>query len=66
LCTDSPNEPVNFKVPKGNTISPFLKDRESIIVSEEEMHRLYDDYYNQLSNVSKYLKEKYGTNSEIR
>ncbi len=47
-------------------ISSFLKDRESIIVSEEEMHRLYDDYYNQLSNVSKYLKEKYGTNSEIR
>jgi hypothetical protein len=66
LCTDRPNEPVNFKVPKGNTISSFLKDRESIIVSEEEMHKLYDDYYNQLSNVSKYLKEKYGTNSEIR
>jgi hypothetical protein len=66
LCTDRPNEPVNFKVPKGKIISSFLKDRESIIVSEEEMYRLYDDYYNQLSNVSKYLKEKYGTSSEIR
>jgi hypothetical protein len=27
------------------------------------MHRLYDEYYNQLANVSKYLKEKYGTKS---
>ncbi len=52
-----PNEPVNFTVPKGNIIPSFLKDKESIIVSKEEMHRLYDDYYNLLSNVSKYLKK---------
>lgn len=58
-----PNEPANFKVPEGKLVPSFLKDRESIIVSEEEMHRLYDEYYNQLSNVSKYLKEKYGTKS---
>jgi hypothetical protein len=58
-----PNEPAQFKVSKRKPVPSFLKDRESIIVSEEEMHRLYDDYYNQLSNVSKYLKEKYGTKS---
>jgi hypothetical protein len=58
-----PNELAQFKVSKRKPVPSFLKDRESIIVSEEEMHRLYDDYYNQLSNVSKYLKEKYGTKS---
>jgi hypothetical protein len=56
-----PNEPPHFKVSKLKPIPSFLKNRESIIVSEEEMHRLYDEYYKQLANVSKYLKEKYGT-----
>ena len=58
-----PNEPAHFKVSKRKPVPSFLKDRESIIVSDEEMHRLYDEYYNQLANVSKYLKEKYGTKS---
>ena len=56
-----PNEPPHFKVSKLRSAPSFLKNRESIIVSEEEMHRLYDEYYNQLANVSKYLKEKYAT-----
>jgi hypothetical protein len=56
-----PNEPPYFKVSKLKPVPSFLKNRESIIVSEEEMHRLYDEYYKQLANVSKYLKEKYGT-----
>jgi hypothetical protein len=56
-----PNEPPQFRVSKLKPVPSFLKNRESIIVSEEEMHRLYDEYYNQLANVSKYLKEKYGT-----
>jgi hypothetical protein len=55
-----PNEPAQFKVSKLNPVPSFLKDREAIIVSEPEMQRIYDEYYNQLANVSKYLKEKYG------
>ena len=55
-----PNEPGQFKVSKLKIAPSFLKDREAIIVSESEMQRLYDEYYNQLANVSKYLKEKYG------
>lgn len=54
-----PNEPAQFKVSK-KPVPSFLKDREAIIVSESEMQRLYDEYYNQLANVSKYLKERYG------
>jgi hypothetical protein len=46
------NEPANFKVPEGKLVPSFLKDRESIIVSEEEIHRQYDEYYIQLPNVS--------------
>jgi hypothetical protein len=57
------NEPAHFKVSKRKPVPSFLKDRALIIVSDEEMHRLYDEYYNQLANVSKYLKEKYGTKS---
>ena len=55
-----PNEPALFKVSKRKPAPSFLKDRESIIVSEKEMHSLYEEYYNQLANVSKYLKQKYG------
>ena len=47
-----PNEPANFNVPKGKVVPSLLKDRESIIVSNEEMHRLYEEYYRQLANVS--------------
>ena len=55
-----PNEPALFEVLKRQSAPSFLKDRESIIVSEKEMHILYEQYYNQLANVSKYLREKYG------
>ena len=54
-----PNEPAQFKVSK-KPVPSFLKDREAIIVSESEMQRLYDEDYNQVANVSKYLKERYG------
>jgi hypothetical protein len=55
-----PNEPAQFKVSKLKAVPSFLKDRDAIIVSESKMQKLYDEYYNQLANVSKYLKEKYG------
>jgi hypothetical protein len=55
-----PNEPAHFEVSKRKSAPSFLKDRESIIVSVKEMHSLYEGYYNQLANVSKYLREKYG------
>ena len=55
-----PNEPAHFEVLKRKSAPSFLKDRESIIVSVKEMQSLYEDYYNQLANVSKYLREKYG------
>jgi hypothetical protein len=55
-----PNEPAHFEVSKRKSAPSFLYDRESIIVSDKEMHSLYEEYYNQLANVSKYLREKYG------
>ena len=49
---------ISLKAPE--TKRQYPKRLESIIVSVKEMHSLYEEYHNQLANVSKYLREKYG------
>jgi len=51
------DEPARYTVPKG-LARFFLRDRESIIVSEDEMRKLYQEYYEQAGEHFKKLSEK--------
>jgi hypothetical protein len=61
-----PKEPAHFEVSNRKSAPSFLKDRDSIIVSEKEMHSLYEEYCNQLANVSRYLREKYDIYNSVK
>jgi endogenous inhibitor of DNA gyrase (YacG/DUF329 family) len=53
------NEPAHFKVPKERLVPYFLRERKGIIVSEEEMRRLYNEYYQQIDILHRELKNHY-------
>ena len=53
------NEPAHFKVPKERLVPYFLRERKGIIVSEDEMRRLYNEYYQQIDILHRELKNHY-------
>ena len=53
------NEPGIYKIPKGRLVDAFHKNRDKITVSEEEMRRLYKEYYQQLDKVNGELRRRY-------
>jgi len=53
-----PHEPAHYTIPKGKLVSSFLRDRESIIVSEDEMRKLYQEYYQQTEEHYRKMNEE--------
>lgn len=51
-----PDAPGKYDIPKGTPIPFYAHDREYIVVSEDEMHRLYQEYFDQVADMEKRMK----------
>ena len=55
-----PEKPGVYVIPKGSDLPSSVHDRIFIIVPQEEIPRIYQEFFNEVDEYAKKIREKYG------
>jgi hypothetical protein len=55
-----PDKPGVYAMPKESDLPPSVHDRNFIIVPEEQIPRIYQEFFNDVDDYARKIREKYG------